>query len=100
MSGAHHRAGSQQIGHDARPGGYSAGRGITVAVSHKDGHYAAKGGRVGTVIGKCKVAKHFDVEIQDTALSFSVNEERAAAEAALDGLYVIRTTASPMAHQR
>ncbi len=73
---------------------------LRVADSHKDGHCAAKGIRVGKVIGKYKVAKHFDVEIQDAALSFSVNEERAAAEAVLDGLYVIRTTASPIAHQR
>jgi transposase len=31
---------------------------------------------------------------QDAALTFSVNEERVAAEAALDGLYVIRTSAA------
>jgi ribosome-associated translation inhibitor RaiA len=51
------------------------------------------GVRVGKVIGKYKVGKHFDLDIQDAALSFSVNEERVAAEAALDGLYVIRTSA-------
>jgi Transposase DDE domain len=51
------------------------------------------GVRVGKVIGKYKVAKHFDLDIQDAALTFSVNEERVAAEAALDGLYVIRTSA-------
>ena len=52
------------------------------------------GVRVGKVIGKYKVGKHFDLDIQDAALSFSVNEERVAAEAALDGLYVIRTSAA------
>ena len=52
------------------------------------------GVRVGKVIGKYKMAKHFDLDIQDAALSFSVNEERVAAEAALDGLYVIRTSAA------
>ena len=51
------------------------------------------GVRVGKVIGKYKVGKHFDLDIQDTALAFSVNKARIAAEAALDGLYVIRTSA-------
>ena len=50
--------------------------------------------RVGKVIGKYKMAKHFDLDIQDAAFSFSVNEHRVAAEAALDGLYVIRTSAA------
>ena len=52
------------------------------------------GVRVGKVIGKYKVGKHFDLDIQDAAFAFSVNEERVAAEAALDGLYVIRTSAA------
>jgi hypothetical protein len=52
------------------------------------------GVRVGKVIGKYKVGKHFDLDIQDAAFSFSVNGERLAAEAALDGLYVIRTSAA------
>jgi len=52
------------------------------------------GVRVGKVIGKYKVGKHFDLDIQDAAFSFSVNEERVAAEAALDGVYVIRTSAA------
>ncbi len=50
--------------------------------------------RVGKVIGKYRMAKHFDLDIQDGALTFSVNEGRVAAEAALDGLYVIRTSAA------
>jgi len=52
------------------------------------------GVRVGKVIGKYKMTKHFDLDIQDKAFSFSVNEERVAAEAALDGIYVIRTSAA------
>jgi len=36
--------------------------------------------------------EHFHLDIQDTAFAFSVNEARVAAEAALDGLYVIRTS--------
>jgi transposase len=50
--------------------------------------------RVGKVIGKYKVGKHFDLDIKDEAFSFCVNEERVAAEAALDGIYVIRTSAA------
>lgn len=50
------------------------------------------GVRVGKVIGKYKVAKHFDLDIKDGSFAFKANEERIAAEAALDGLYVIRTS--------
>ena len=50
------------------------------------------GVRVGRVVNKYKVAKHFDWDIQDDAFSYGVNEERVAAEAALDGIYVIRTS--------
>ena len=50
------------------------------------------GVRVGKVVDKYKVGKHFDIVIDDTAFSFSLNAERVAAEAALDGLYVIRTS--------
>jgi hypothetical protein len=52
------------------------------------------GVRVGKVIGKYKVGKHFDLDIQDAAFAFSVNDARVAAEAALDGVYVIRTSAA------
>ena len=48
--------------------------------------------RVGKVLNKYKVGKHFDLDIQDGAFAFSVSEARVAAEAALDGLYVIRTS--------
>ena len=50
------------------------------------------GVRVGKVIGKYKVGKHFDLDIKDGSFAFTVNAERVAAEAALDGLYVIRTS--------
>jgi transposase len=46
----------------------------------------------GKVIDRYKVAKHFDLDIGDTAFSFARNAEKIAAEAALDGLYVIRTS--------
>jgi transposase len=48
--------------------------------------------RVGKVLGRFKVAKHFEIEIRDDGFSYHRNEERIAEEAALDGVYVIRTT--------
>jgi hypothetical protein len=50
------------------------------------------GVRVGKVIGKHKVGKHFTWEISDGSFAFRRDEEKIAAEAALDGIYVIRTT--------
>lgn len=55
------------------------------------------GVRVGKVIGKYKVAKHFDLDIKDGAFGFAVNADRVASEAALDGLYVIRTSVAAAA---
>ena len=52
----------------------------------------AIGVRAGKVLDKYKVAKHFDLSIAEAAFTYKVNEERIAAEAALDGLYVIRTS--------
>ena len=50
------------------------------------------GVRVGSVINKYKVAKHFDLTIEDASFRYSLKAEQIAAEAALDGLYVIRTS--------
>ncbi len=50
------------------------------------------GVRVGRVIDKYKVAKHFALAIEDHRLDFQIREEEVAAEAALDGIYVIRTS--------
>jgi hypothetical protein len=50
------------------------------------------GMRVGQVANKYKVRKHFDIAIGEAALTFKVDEASVAAEAALDGLYVIRTS--------
>jgi hypothetical protein len=47
---------------------------------------------VGKVINKKKVAKHFLIDIADDRLSWRRDEQRIAAEAALDGIYVIRTS--------
>jgi transposase len=51
--------------------------------------------RVGKVIGKHKVAKHFLCQVSDGSFSFRRDEEKIAAEAALDGIYVIRATIAP-----
>lgn len=48
--------------------------------------------RVGRVLGRFKVGKHFGYEIHDDAFTFERNLEAIRAEAALDGLYVIRTS--------
>lgn len=54
---------------------------------------AAKiGVRVGRVINKYKVAKHFELTIEDHRFHFRVLDREVAAEAALDGIYVIRTS--------
>jgi len=50
------------------------------------------GERAGRVTNKYKVAKHFDLKIADRAFSFERKSEQIEAEAALDGLYVLRTT--------
>ena len=50
------------------------------------------GVRVGKVVNKYKVAKHFDLEIGEGSFSFTRKEDAIAAEAALDGIYVIRTS--------
>ncbi len=54
---------------------------------------AAKiGVRVGKVIAKFKVAKHFKLDIEDGSFRYHVDEANVATEAALDGIYVIRTS--------
>jgi hypothetical protein len=50
------------------------------------------GVRVGRVVNKYKVAKHFLLDIADDAFTFERNGAAITAEAALDGLYVIRTS--------
>jgi hypothetical protein len=47
--------------------------------------------KVGAVLGKRKMAKHFELAIADTSFSFTRNEASIAKEAALDGFYVLRT---------
>ena len=48
--------------------------------------------RVGQILNKYKMAKHFDLVITDASLAISRRTAQIEAEAALDGIYVIRTT--------
>lgn len=50
------------------------------------------GVQVGKIINRHKVAKHFELSIQDEALAWSRRQDAINAEAALDGLYVIRAS--------
>ena len=50
------------------------------------------GERVGRVSNKYKMAKHFTLVIADGAFSFARKRSQIEKEAALDGLYVLRTT--------
>ena len=48
--------------------------------------------RVGKAIDAHKVGKHFVLMIEESSFSFCIDEERVREEAALDGIYVIRTS--------
>ena len=50
------------------------------------------GERVGRVSNKYKVAKHFELQIADGSFNYQRKTEQIQAEAALDGIYVLRTT--------
>jgi len=52
---------------------------------------AAIGQAVGAVLGRRHMAKHFQLSIGDDTFSFAKNHLSIAAEAALDGIYVVRT---------
>ncbi len=52
---------------------------------------AAIGLATGKVLNKYKVAKHFTLDITDTRLAYTRNQAHIDTEAALDGIYVIRT---------
>jgi len=51
--------------------------------------------RVGKLINQYKVAKHFELAIGKARFTFARKPENIAAEAALEGLYIIRTSVSP-----
>ncbi|BBX98699.1 hypothetical protein MLAC_39930 [Mycobacterium lacus] len=53
------------------------------------------GKALGKVSGKYKVDKHFVTTITDTSFTFARNQAAIDAEAALDGIYVLRTSVDP-----
>jgi len=53
---------------------------------------AAIGLAVGTVCNRFRMRKHFQLAIADTSFSFARKREQIHAEAALDGIYVLRTS--------
>jgi hypothetical protein len=55
----------------------------------------AIGLRVGRVVNQYKVAKHFELTIGEASFAFQRKRESIAAEAALDGIYIIRTSVAP-----
>lgn len=48
--------------------------------------------RVGKVINKYKMAKHFILDIDENHFSFLIDEKKVTEEASLDGIYIIRTS--------
>jgi transposase len=50
------------------------------------------GVRIGKVIDKYKMAKHFILEVTDMSFSFQLRLEQIEQEAALDGIYIVRTS--------
>ena len=52
------------------------------------------GVRVGKIINKYKVGKHFELDIRDNDFTFEINRDKVKKEAALDGIYIVRTSLS------
>jgi len=52
----------------------------------------AIGVRVGRVINKYKVSRHFKLDIRDDRFDFEIDKQKVAEETALDGIYVVRTS--------
>lgn len=50
------------------------------------------GVRVGRVINKYKMAKHIALTIKEKSFEYSIRQDQVQAEAALDGIYVVRTS--------
>ena len=63
----------------------------------KQGHLhgqAVIGVRVGKVVNKYKMSKHFVLHIKDDSFTFEIDQGSVNAEAALDGIYVVRSSVS------
>ena len=69
-------------------------------VAHRTGKPLAAaeiGLKAGRVINKYRVAKHFALEIADNSIAWTRKAESITREAALDGIYVVRTSETPEA---
>ena len=64
---------------------------MTASYAARSQGAAEIGVKLGRVLNKYKVGKHFELTITDTAVKYQILEPQVAAEAALDGIYVIRT---------
>ena len=51
--------------------------------------------RAGRVLSRRKVAKHFTIQITDDSIRYARDQDSITAEAALDGIYVLRTSVGP-----
>ena len=51
--------------------------------------------RVGRALNRYKMAKHFELDIGEDSFAFARKADQIAAEAALDGIYVVRTSVGP-----
>ena len=60
----------------------------------------AIGLRVGKVINQYKVAMHFELATEDKSFTYARKREAIAAEAALDGIYIIRTSVAAQRWRR
>jgi hypothetical protein len=68
-----------------------------VAVATRRGKNSLRGKdkiglRVGRVLGRFKMGKHFKLQIADERFGYQRNQDTITQEAALDGIYVIRTS--------
>jgi len=87
---AHRRAAKRQSLLDATVGELEKVRGMV-----KRGRLRNQdkiGVRVGKIINKYRVGKHFELDIVDDSFEFNIIDDKVAAEAALDGIYVMRTS--------
>ncbi len=50
------------------------------------------GVRVGKIINKYKVGKHFELDIRDETFIYKIDQAKVDTESALDGIYIIRTS--------
>lgn len=70
---------------------------IVAATARLNNHLKGQdkiGLRVGKVLGRFKMEKHFLIEITDTSFTYQRDQTSISQEAALDGIYVIRTSVS------